>query len=176
MADPTLIKWCPTCQEDKPITEFHRNRSKPDGHSHQCKDCFRVAHKVYRQTPRGKATLAHARTYPATKKTKRRYDKSEKGRISHKRYRQTPQGKLRALCGVRKWQAANPEKARAHWRIHDLVRRGKMPAPDNCSCTGCGKPATQYHHHNGYDAAHIEDVIPVCAKCHAVLDNRIVYT
>ncbi len=176
MADPIITKWCPTCQARKPITEFHRNRSKLDGHSHQCKDCFRTAHKVYRQSPLGKVTRLRANSYPATKKAKRRYDKSEKGKAHHKAFSQTPAGRLCTIRAARKFAAANPEKLRAHWRIHELVRQGKLQTARHLPCVRCAKQATQYHHHNGYDITHIVDVIPVCAKCHAILDNRVIYT
>lgn len=32
-------KFCPTCGETKPITEFSRNRAAKDGHQSQCKAC-----------------------------------------------------------------------------------------------------------------------------------------
>lgn len=33
------MKTCSKCKKDKPLTEFHKNRSRPDGHQGQCKPC-----------------------------------------------------------------------------------------------------------------------------------------
>jgi hypothetical protein len=54
---------------------------------------------------------------------------------------------------------------RAHRRIQQLVRAGKIPAASECTCT-CGKPARYYHHPNGYDGEAALDVVPLCADCH----------
>ncbi|WP_312979533.1 hypothetical protein [Corynebacterium sp.] len=32
-------KTCRTCNTDKPVAEFHRDRNKDDGHQSQCKTC-----------------------------------------------------------------------------------------------------------------------------------------
>jgi hypothetical protein len=37
------MKLCTTCKVEKPLTEFHKNKSKPDGHALQCKSCKKVA-------------------------------------------------------------------------------------------------------------------------------------
>lgn len=36
---PTDHKQCFTCKLVKPLTQFHKNKRKPDGYEHQCKDC-----------------------------------------------------------------------------------------------------------------------------------------
>ena len=74
---PTIIrttKVCPTCSEEKPVSEFYKRRSTVDGLTHQCKACQKLywqsaagkvvqqaAGKVYRQTEGGKATGTRAR-------------------------------------------------------------------------------------------------------------------
>ena len=35
----SLVKTCSTCGESKPLSQFTRDRSKPDGHRAQCKAC-----------------------------------------------------------------------------------------------------------------------------------------
>lgn len=35
----TGSKTCSTCRKAKPVTEFHRHKSKPDGRQTVCKDC-----------------------------------------------------------------------------------------------------------------------------------------
>lgn len=34
-------KWCPHCRKHLPLTEFHKNRTKPDGLSSYCKTGMR---------------------------------------------------------------------------------------------------------------------------------------
>ena len=33
------MKWCNTCKQYKPITDFHLNKSNKDGHTFECKAC-----------------------------------------------------------------------------------------------------------------------------------------
>lgn len=33
------MKWCRLCQQFKPITDFHLNKTSKDGHSSECKTC-----------------------------------------------------------------------------------------------------------------------------------------
>lgn len=35
-------KYCFACREPKPVSEFHRNRSKSDGRASQCKACSKM--------------------------------------------------------------------------------------------------------------------------------------
>lgn len=57
-------KTCPRCGELKPITEFARNRSRPDGRGSYCRPCHRGVYAEYRRSPRGReaARTAHLRS------------------------------------------------------------------------------------------------------------------
>lgn len=33
------MKQCSACGETLPLSHFHKNRTKPDGHQYRCKDC-----------------------------------------------------------------------------------------------------------------------------------------
>ena len=44
-AGPT--KRCLNCGEAKPLTEFHRDASSPDGHKRRCKACNNAAFREY---------------------------------------------------------------------------------------------------------------------------------
>lgn len=37
------MKRCPKCGNEKPLSEFHRNRAKRDGHGDYCKPCANAA-------------------------------------------------------------------------------------------------------------------------------------
>lgn len=39
MAGLPRMKKCTKCGETKPLTEFHKDRSRPDGLHHSCKEC-----------------------------------------------------------------------------------------------------------------------------------------
>lgn len=50
-------KRCSTCGEVKPLDDFHRNRSKPDGRQAACKPCNIERNKRwYREHPEARAT------------------------------------------------------------------------------------------------------------------------
>ena len=46
------LKVCSKCKVDKPVNEFHKNRSRKDGLGHYCKLCARAATRTnYRINP-----------------------------------------------------------------------------------------------------------------------------
>lgn len=45
---------CPRCDTVKPITEFARNRSRPDGRGAYCRPCHRDVFAEYRRSPKGR--------------------------------------------------------------------------------------------------------------------------
>lgn len=73
---------------------------------------------------------------------------------------------------VRKWREGHKHteeyitKRRAGEKVRYLVKKGAIPPAKDLACRQCGKQADHYHHHNGYDDAHLTDVIPLCALCH----------
>ena len=58
------------------------------------------------------------------------------------------------------------KQARAHNAVSYAISRGNLPSLDTQKCLECGKTATRYHHHNGYDRKHRLDVVPLCGRCH----------
>ena len=45
------LKQCPTCGETKPVSEYHKNRTKKDGFQEVCKSCRSIAGKtIYKDT------------------------------------------------------------------------------------------------------------------------------
>jgi hypothetical protein len=50
MSDPTPpSKSCPDCGVTKPLTEFPRNASRPDGHGLYCKTCYAIRYRRHRE-------------------------------------------------------------------------------------------------------------------------------
>lgn len=68
-------KLCNICGETKPLTEFHRQSSRPDGRQTRCKACYRQ----YHQDNRAKRRAAQAARYHADVEASRAY---------HKQYRE----------------------------------------------------------------------------------------
>lgn len=42
------MKRCSRCQEQKPLTEFHRDRSRRDGLARRCKSCVAIVYRQWR--------------------------------------------------------------------------------------------------------------------------------
>ena len=49
-ADGDGKKRCPDCLCEKPLDEFPRNATRPDGHGLYCKSCFAVRYRRHRET------------------------------------------------------------------------------------------------------------------------------
>src|SRR3990167_3202715 len=55
-------KWCGRCKEVKPIDEFFKHPTEPDGFQSHCKLCMQKYHSVYLKTHREKEKLYNVRT------------------------------------------------------------------------------------------------------------------
>ena len=80
MSENIVTKMCTKCNIEKPLTEFYKNRTRPDRCSDWCKLCTSNAARVYHKSPQGKAVQ---------KKAGKRFKQSEKGKAYLKRYQQT---------------------------------------------------------------------------------------
>jgi hypothetical protein len=55
-----MPKLCPTCKENKELTEFGNNKSRKDGYQRECKACcniHRIKHYYTKKSPRLKENL-----------------------------------------------------------------------------------------------------------------------
>jgi superfamily II helicase len=43
-------KTCTHCKQAKALSEFNRNRHRPDGYAHQCKECYRAYYRANRES------------------------------------------------------------------------------------------------------------------------------
>jgi hypothetical protein len=64
------------------------------------------------------------------------------------------------------WEAKNPEKIRAHHKINNMIRDGKLFKPSICEMCGVKPKRIVAHHWHGYDDEHILDVQWLCSQCH----------
>lgn len=44
-----MIKICPKCKIEKDLSEFHKDKTRMDGHTHHCKECRKIYSKKYRK-------------------------------------------------------------------------------------------------------------------------------
>ncbi len=49
-----FMRTCNICKQEKPLTEFHKNASRPLGRDYRCKDCFLAWDKERSQLPHRK--------------------------------------------------------------------------------------------------------------------------
>ncbi len=147
--DIVQTKRCCTCKETKLLDNFHRCRTLPDGLQRRCKECVKRTVHGYNTTDQGR----------------------EKRRLARRAWLATPLGKERAREAEKKRKATPEYKAKN--TIHSLVRSGRMPRVRSLPCLHCGKPATGYHHHLGYEREHWKHVIPLCSVCHKKADSEL---
>ena len=76
------------------------------------------------------------------------------------------------VAGVARWRAAVPAGPRAHKRVYDAVRAGRLERPDKCE--GCGLEKRLHAHHDDYSKP--LKVRWLCGSCHRLahraLDSR----
>lgn len=154
---------CITCQENKPASEFDKDKRAKSGHTNKCKACRREYLRVYMKNKRA--------TDPKYKLTQQVYDAKEASRLRRLAYAQTEAGKQARNKASNKCRRNNLRKVAARQAVHRAVARGDMPAATTLLCK-CGKAATQYHHHISYLKEHELSVIPTCTKCHSKLHRQ----
>lgn len=65
------------------------------------------------------------------------------------------------------------DKNEARSTIAKRINQGRLMAARFYPCIHCGNQAHEYHHHNGYDGYHREDVVPVCKSCHKKAEKAL---
>ena len=118
------MKWCPRCETERPVSEFPRHRSKPDGLYSCCKPCKRAAAAEWKATadPTGERHRAYVRKH--RDKNIERHRRRE--RENKKRQKlQDPEG-VRARRKA--WEAQNRDVLRAAWKLNTHTRRAQKRA------------------------------------------------
>lgn len=148
---------CHKCKQEKPLTEFNRNKVQKDGVQSKCKECLEKWRKENR--------------------TKIRECQKRSARKNIKRVTE---------YGI-KYRNSNRKKTReAVRRIHDEKDYGgnrlKVLERDNYKCTKCGSNEMLVVHHidgNGTNAKvknnSMNNLITMCLSCHTKLHNHITW-
>jgi len=61
------MRHCTACRQDRPLTEFVRNRSRPDGLARSCRACAREQQRRWREAHPEEARAASRRQYDPAK-------------------------------------------------------------------------------------------------------------
>ncbi len=174
MPGTIISKRCSHCKAVKPLSEFNRNRSCPDGLQHYCKECQRESGNRYTRSEKGRASRTayerSAKGRALIREGCNRYGRSKKGQATATAYRRTERGKAAREQALATYLRRHSDRVNARTAVNRAIRLGRLPAPGNFLCK-CGKPAAHYHHHLGYAAEHRLDVIPVCRDCHYAARN-----
>lgn len=91
--------------------------------------------------------------------------RSEQGKAALHKYRDSKKAKM----SRRRYRQQNKEQINARARVWAATQSGRLPKPSTLPCSSCGKPAEEYHHHNGYGYDSALDVLPICTHCHYAL-------
>lgn len=147
------MKTCFKCGTEKPLSEFYKHKQMGDGHLGKCKECTKDDVRNHREENIEKV---------------RAYDRS-RGNLPHrvaarKEYSMTPNGIAAAMRSQIKQRKEHPEKYKAHGKVSNSIRDGRLIRPDKCSV--CGMGCKPHAHHWSYDEEHWLDVEWVCVNCH----------
>jgi hypothetical protein len=155
------VKICSRCGQKKPLSEFNRRSSSPDGHRPECRDC---QHKDYRRYYHEGGGRENAARYY--------FENKAQLQVRWREYARTRRGKAAILRAARN-RGYDPVKAAAYRAVHRAIANGILTRPIECDLCGAPGP-TEAHHHNGYEREHHLDVIFLCRECHDIADHGLV--
>ncbi len=156
-------KSCSKCKQFKEFVEFYTDSRRKDGLQSQCKTCFLDTKRQYQQSEEGKA---YQKNYYE------QYRQSDRGKDcikkAQKRYTQSKKGKEFYRKAARRNYRKFPDRSKARNAISHAIAKGTLLPAKTYRCVYCDKQAKQYHHP---DYAKPLGVIPVCTKCHILLNH-----
>lgn len=118
------MKACSKCKVEKPLDEFHRNKSVADGRAKQCKECFKITRRKYRDSDKGAEAYRNAQArYAGTEKelaVRRRFRTSPKGIAAIHRDKHNRRAHIAAAVPQR-WQKSECSEQLCYWCGVDLA-------------------------------------------------------
>lgn len=127
----TSIKTCFKCGAEKPLTEYYKHKAMADGHLNKCKTCTKKDSTNHRNNNIDKI---------------RAYDRERGNRQSYEY--------------VKEYRATYPNKYKAHMKLNNELRQGRVKRVEKCRC---GKPSEVAHHD---DYLKPLEVRWMCQACH----------
>lgn len=157
-------KRCSDCRLIKPIAQFPRNVTRPDGHISYCFPCNRIRrraeHKIYFSKPekRDMRRLRDKRYLPYTRV------------LNRIKYGISPERKLKLAALQRK---KFPKRIQARRALSHALKAGRIIRPSRCercrargTFNAAGRSNLHGHHAAGYSKANWLNVIWLCTPCH----------
>ena len=152
------LKRCSTCEIEKPVSDFVKDKNRKDGFAYECKQC----RKAYRQSHKEQESERHARYYREHKDDHakkmfiwRQTRLKEESEYSARYYREHQ--KERAEYAT-VWRRENPDKARLgchHYRARKRDAEGSHTAKEvqalydsqngRCAYCDCNLTETKKH-------------------------------
>lgn len=164
-------KTCVKCTQSKPSDQFYDQKGSKDGLTSSCKECKRKQSSEWKRNNPEKVKVMRDRYNPVKRHKAREYREKnlEKVRGYQRQWQENNRDKISK--NVSNYLVKNPEKQKAHLKVLNAVRYGKLPKASTLQCDMCSGSAEQYHHE---DYSKPLDVIPLCRFCHGEihrLDN-----
>lgn len=187
-SDSPQEKRCSKCRESKPVSEFNRNRAKPDGRANVCRECMRGYQQGHYQRNRATALKAARDYYTAHRETvrarHRAYDAAHKAKASERSRKWYERHPGRRLSLSRVWRGLNRMRARAAFTKHQALQRGAaisdftaeqwaaMKAAYGHCCAYCHKPSKRLEQDHVLPLSRggnhtASNIVPACRTCNA---------
>jgi len=176
---PKVEKTCTKCGKTKPLSEFHKQRARRDGHRPACKECACAASREWNRANKERV-LAVNRVYYAANK--------EQVLAAHRVYYAA--NKEQVLAANRAYYAANREQFAARSRAYHAANRDRaaserlqrnygisladydeaLEAQDN-GCAICGKTEAEEGKRLAVDHNHETDQVRglLCENCNRAI-------
>lgn len=143
----TPIRVCNICGTTSKEARFYNRVSS------RCTECHKTAVRNNRAEK-----IDYYRAYDA-----KRFQEQPQRRAANEARARTPHGKAIHEKSTKKWQALNQVKRRAHVKVGNAVKYGRLIKPEACSV--CGSTGRRIHGHH-FDYSKPLDVVWVCPPCH----------
>lgn len=136
-------KRCSKCKQEKPVSEFFKNKSRKDGYRARCKLCHREDCRDYAKT-------GYYRRY--NREYERRPEVKERRKVTKAVYRNRPDVKIKNM---------------ARWYTNHEIQAGRIKREP---CAFCGKEQSEVHHPD-YNEPLL--IVWLCADCHRRIHNTL---
>ena len=160
-------KTCVRGGIERDITEYHRDKSKPDGLHTYCKPCRKVLSAEHRKANRPRL-LAQEKAYrdthkeqaKATQREWRKKNRKKWGEYSKAWFHRNPEYSQQQNKRLRK---ERPDKYAAYNAVAIAKRSGALVKPDACPKCGASDRRIEAHHSDYNKPLDIEWL---CSGCH----------
>lgn len=182
MGDSTT-KRCSKCGDEKPLNDFHKDRTSRSGYAYHCKACANARASQHHTDNRA----AHIR-YAAEYSKRNRVRQNELKRAYELRNPELT--RLRKLAAAKRWQKLHPEEDRAKGHARDARKRGNggaytaaewriVKARYSHHCLWCGKCEPQIKLTPDHvvplswgGSNDISNIQPLCYSCNSRKGDR----